>query len=402
MTQKQQGVTTNLVTRIQEETPGIAQRIHLDNAGSSLMAAPVIAVLQSAFDREVRFGGYVAQAQQQDAFEGSYRSLAKLLDASIKDVAFVGNAVDGWTKAFYSLPFVAGDNIVTAYNEYCSNYIAYIQMANTRGIEIRIARSLPEGGIDLDHLQTLIDSRTCLISISHMPSSSGEINQAAHVGKIAKNAGVLYQLDACQSTGHVPVSVQEIGCDIMTGTARKFLRGPRGVGFLYVNERARAEMEPVILTNQAAEWVTADSYKLRDDARIFEAWERSIVNQLGFAAAIDYLLDISVDNACSLIKKNADYLREQLSTITGVTMTCPPAAQSAIITFNVDGFQPQDVKDYMEQRDIAVQVASQSHTRLDLEARNISSTIRISPHYYTPQNHLDDFLNALTEMQNGV
>ncbi|WP_262696305.1 aminotransferase class V-fold PLP-dependent enzyme [Kordiimonas aquimaris] len=389
------------LSRIYAETPGLAGRNHLDSAGSSFMSVAVIDAMQAAFDREVKFGGYVAQEQQTEALEASYHALAQLLGGKTSDYAFVGNAVDGWTKAFYSLPFKKGDVIVTAYNEYCANYIAYLQVSKNKGVEIRVARSLPGGGIDIDHMESLIDANTRLISVSHMPSSSGEIIQAAEIGRLAKAKGVLFQLDACQSTGHVPIDVKQIGCDIMTGTSRKFLRGPRGIGFLYVNEQARSQMEPVILTNMSAEWSSLDAYSLRDDARIFEAWERSVINQVGFGAAINYLLELGVERATAQIRNNASYLRTSLAALDSVSMVCPESAKSAIITFNIDGIKPAEVKSRMEKRGIAVQVAKQAHTRLDYEVRDIHEAVRVSPHYYTPKIAMDDFLSALGDIQNG-
>lgn len=383
------------VRRVRAATPGLEGRIHLDNCGSAFMAQPVIDEINAAFSREIMVGGYVAQEQQADRLEDGYQNLAALFDGKVTDFAFVSSAVDGWTKAFYSIPFESGDNIITAYNEYCSNYVAYLQVAKTKGVEIRVADPAPGGGINLDHLVSLIDRRTRLISISHMPSSSGEINQVAAVGKIANSRNILYQLDACQSAGHIPVSIEEIGCDIMTGTARKFLRGPRGIGFLYVNEKARSQMEPVVLTNQSAEWTSKDAYTLRSDARVFEAWERSVVNQLGFSAAIRYLLDLGVEKATGQIAANATYLRKCLPDIPGVTVECPEHATSAIITLNKGGFAPATIKQTLEQQGIAVQVASVVHTRLDLEARGIESAVRISPHYYSSKEDMDGFMSAL-------
>jgi selenocysteine lyase/cysteine desulfurase len=386
---------------VRGDTPALSERNHLDNCGSSLMPAPVAAVIMAAFEREKAFGGYVAQEQQAQALESTYGSLARLFGGKDSDYAFVGSAVDGWTKAFYSLPWKQGDNLITAYNEYCSNYIAYLQLAKTKGVEIRVVDQSPQGGIDLAHMRSLIDDKTRLISVSHMPSSSGEIIQAADVGAIAADAGVLFQLDACQSVGHIPVSVDDIGCDIMTGTSRKFLRGPRGIGFLYVNEKVRCQIEPIVLTNQSAEWSSKDNYTLRSDARVFEAWERSVINQLGFAAAIDYLLALGPHAASGQILHNADYLRQALGERDGVTMACPPTASSAIITFNVRGYTPADFKMEMEKRNIAVQVASVVHTRLDLEARGIESAVRISPHYYTSQSDMDSFLGTLDGLIRG-
>lgn len=395
MTMNAAGLSPETLTLVRNQTSGVKGRIHLDNSGSALMAQPVIDVMQRALQREVAVGGYVAQEQQAAELEKGYASLARLLGGEIADYAFVGSAVDGWTKAFYSLPHQPGDNIVTAYNEYCSNFIAYLQLAKARGVEIRVARQAPGGGVDLEHLEMLIDGRTALVSLSHMPSSSGEINPVAKVGAIARSAGVLFQLDACQSVGHVPVDVAAIGCDIMTGTSRKFLRGPRGIGFLYVNEKARSAMEPVVLTNQSAVWSSADDYTLRQDARVFEAWERSVVNQLGFSAAIDYLLDLGVDAATAQIAKNAVYLRERLPNIKNVKAECPSAATSAIITLNVEGRPALEVKSKLEKQNIAVQTASVVHTRLDMEERGIMSAVRVSPHYYTSRSEMDALMTAL-------
>ncbi len=389
------GLDPEALATVREQTSGILDRIHLDNCGSALMPDPVADVIRRAFERDVAFGGYVAQEQQADNLDATYKSLTRLFGGTVDDYAFVGSAVDGWTKAFYSIPFGAGDNIITAYNEYCSNFVAYLQMRERAGIDIRVAAQAPTGGIDLGHLESLIDDRTKLISISHMPSSSGEINQVKDVGTIARKAGVLFQLDACQSAGHIPVNVDDIGCDIMTGTARKFLRGPRGIGFLYVNQAAREQMEPVVLTNQAAEWSSRDAYTLRSDARVFEAWERSVVNQLGFGAAIDYLLELGVEKATTQIAQNAGYLRAALANLPNVRVACPSGASSAIITLNVLGKSPSEVKADLERQSIAVQIASVVHTRLDLEDRGIDSAVRVSPHYYNNKEDLDAFLTAV-------
>ena len=388
-------MTNEELVRLREDTPQANDRIHLDNCGSSLMPRPVVETLKNALERDISVGGYVAQEQQVTALEQGYVSLSRLFGGTKDDYAFVGSAVDGWTKAFYSLPMAPGSNLVTAFNEYCSNFVAYLQVAKTRGVEIRVARQADEGGIDLDHLRSLIDEKTAVISISHMPSSSGEINQVAEVGEIAREFNVIYQLDACQSAGHVPVRIEDIGCHIMTGTARKFLRGPRGIGFLYVNEEARSKMEPVVLTNQSAAWTSRDAYTLREDTRVFEAWERSVVNQLGFRAAMDYLLDLGVENAAAGIAANARYLREALNGVSGVAIACPPTATSASITFNKEGLTPAEIKERLEAQHIAVQIASVVHTRLDLEDRGVDSAVRVSPHYYNNRSDFDGFLNAL-------
>ena len=383
------------IDALRNDTPGLPGRIHLDNCGSALVPRAVVEAQLTHLHLETRVGGYVAQEQQSEQLAAVYSSFARLLGGKAEDFAVVGSAVDGWTKAFYSVPLQAGDNIVTAYNEYCSNYVAYLQRAKRDGIEIRVARPNAEGKLDIDHLESLVDKRTRLISITHVPSSSGQIAPAEKVGEIAKAHDVLYLLDACQSVGQIDVNFERIGCDMATGTGRKFLRGPRGIGFLYINEKSRTQIDPVVLTNQAATWTHDNDYALRQDAGMFEAWERSCVNQLGFGAAVDYLLELGVERTTARIAELAAYLRAGIASIKGITPTCQQDATAAIVTFNKEAWSAQDIKVAMEKRAVATQVASVVHTRLDLGARGVDTTARVSPHYYNTVDELDRFLNLL-------
>jgi len=383
------------VQQFREDTPGISSRIHLDNCGSALMSRFAVGAMQAYQQLEIDHGGYVAQEQQSVALESVYGALSQLLGGKEGDYALAGSAVDAWAKAFYSIPMKAGDNIVTAYNEYCSNYVSYLQRAKRDGVEIRVAKAAPDGSFDLKAFEALIDENTRLLSLTHVPSSSGQIAPAEEVGKIAKREGKLFLLDACQSVGQLPVKFEKIGCHMATATGRKFLRGPRGIGFLYINEEARQRIDPVVLTNQAATWTSADAYELRTDARVFEAWERSFVNQMGLGAALNYILEVGVERISSQLHYLSDYLRRGLASIPGVVPTCQKDAAAAIVTFNKEGLTAAEIKSRMAEEGIAVQVASVVHTRLDLEARGIDTTVRLSPHVYNTKDELDRFLNKV-------
>jgi cysteine desulfurase/selenocysteine lyase len=376
-------------------TPGLSARIHLDNCGSALISEQVLKAQQKHLELEVEYGGYVAQEQQSEGLAAVYSSLAHLFGGKNSDYALAGSAVDAWTKAFYSVPMQAGDNIITAYNEYCSNFVAYLQRAQRDGIEIRVAKAGEDGKLDLEHLEALIDGRTQLISLTHVPSSSGQVAPVKKVGEIAKRHNKIYLLDVCQSVGQLEVNLEDIGCDMATATGRKFLRGPRGIGFLYINENARNSIEPVVLTNQAATWTGDNEYELRGDAGVFEAWERSCVNQLGLGAALDYMKQLGVPRIEARLKYLSDYLRAGLKAIPDVEHTCQDDATAAIITFNKKGLTAVEIKAAMEKQGIATQVASVVHTRLDLGARGIDTTARISPHVYNGVGELDTFLNKL-------
>ena len=383
---------------IRKNTPGLGNGIYLDNAGASLVPKQVMDAIKGHLDLESEVGGYVAQEQTADLLENTYRGLARLLGGKASEYALTSSASDAWGRAFYSVPMKAGDNVVTVYNEYCSNYVAFLHRAKRDGIEIRVARADENNALDLEHFKSLIDDRTKLIAISHVPSSSGQINPVAEVGKIAKAADILYLLDSCQAIGQLPVNVDAIGCDMLAGTSRKFLRGPRGVGFMYVSEKALKRLDPVMMSNQSAVWTGADEMNVRNDTRVFEAWERGVAAQLGFGAALEYLLSIDTDAAMKRTIEMGHYLRQKLSEIKGVTITDPKGPLAAIVTFQVDGHDPVDVKARLASQGIAVNVASVVHTRLDLEARGIDSLVRAAPQYYTLHSEIDGFVEAVAAL----
>lgn len=363
------------------------------------MPTSVIDAMKAHLAREIENGGYVAQEQQSQSLEVAYETVARLLGAERQEIALAGSAVDAWAKLFYSVRFEPGDNLVTAFNEYCSNYVSFLQRAKRNGVEIRVARADRNGALDLAHLESLIDSRTRLVALAHVPSSSGQVNPVAEIGKITRSHNVPYLLDACQAIGQIPVNVEEIGCDMLTGTSRKFLRGPRGVGFMYVRRSMLADLDPVTLSNQAASWIADNEYEMRKDAGVFEDWERSVSNQLGFGAAVDYLLTLGQDQCFSRTRLLADSLRAGLASVKGVKPTCPDGAVAGIVTFNKTGLKAPEIKALMAGRGINVQVASVVHTRLDLAHRGIDTTVRVSPHYYNTEAEIDLFLNTLESLR---
>lgn len=373
-------------------------RIHLDNCGASLQPRSTLEAVRAHINREAEVGGYVAEEEASARISSLYPKLAQAFGGHASDYAFTSSAVDAWVRAFYSVPIGEGDNVITASTEYCANYIAFMQQCGRRGAELRIWHAGPDGRFDLAELEALIDEKTRLISVTHVPSSSGQRLPASAVGAVARKYGVPYLLDACQSVGQLPISVDEIGCDMMTGTGRKFLRAPRGTGFLYVSEAMRERLDPVFLTNQSATWTGVDSCELRSDARIFEGWERGVAAQLGFVASLDYALQHGFDTLTARTQALAALLRSALKAEDRVFVECPLSADTAIITFNIDGILAQDVKRHMAERGVAVQVASRQHTFLDMSARAVETSVRVSPHYYNSEAELEVFLGHVRSL----
>jgi selenocysteine lyase/cysteine desulfurase len=377
------------IDRIRAETPGCARVTHLNNAGASLPPAVVVDTVVAYLEQEAITGGYeLAEARAEDLV-GVYRSVAGVIGAHEDEIALVDNATRAWDMDFYSMPFAAGDRILTTTTEYAANFIAYLQVAKRTGAKVEVVPDTATGEIDVDRLEEMIDDRVKLISINHVPTNTGLVNPAAAVGRIARDAGITYLLDACQSVGQMPIDVDEIGCDLLSATSRKFLRGPRGVGFLYVRDTLIEELEPATLDLHAASWVAPDRYEIRNDAKRFEVWESSPALRLGLAAACDYALDLGLGPIWDRLSWLAAILREALSGVPGVVVHDKGAVKGGIVTFSVPGRAATEVKEELARHRINVSTTSAFSARLDMDQRGLDEVVRASVHYFNTEEELD-------------
>jgi cysteine desulfurase/selenocysteine lyase len=383
------------IDKLRAETPGCAHVLHLNAAGSSLPSQRTLDATLGHLKLEAEIGGYEAADLARDTLNGFYPSVARLIGAEAGEIAFIENATRAWDMAFYSLDFKPGDRILTCVSEYSSNYISYLQVAKKTGAEIVVVPDDRHGQIDLGALERAIDKRTKLVSISHVPTQGGLVQPAEAVGKITNDAGVLYLLDACQSVGQLPVDVRKIGCDFLSMTGRKYLRGPRGTGFLYAKARTTQHIEPVFLDNHAARWTDDNGYTVVGDAKRFENWERYFAGVIGLKVAADQANDLGIDAIWARLRELADGLRTRLATLKGVTLTDLGQVRGAIVTFAVAGADHTALKMALRQQAINVSVSTQFSSRLDLKGRGLRDVLRASVHVYNTEEELDRFVAAL-------
>jgi selenocysteine lyase/cysteine desulfurase len=383
------------LARLRAETPGCAHALHLNAAGSSLPSRRTLDATLGHLQLEAEIGGYEAADRARATLDGFYPSIARLIGAEPGEIAYVENATRAWDLAFYSLDFKPGDRILTCVSEYSSNYISYLQVARKTGAEIVVVPDDAHGQIDLAALERAIDRRTKLISISHIPTQGGLVQPAEAVGRIANQAGVMYLLDACQSVGMMPIDVNELGCDFLSATGRKYMRGPRGTGFLYARTRSTRHIEPIFLDNHAARWTGDNEYTVIADARRFENWERYFAGVIGLKVAADQATELGMEAVWARLRELADGLRARLKALKGVTLTDLGATKGAIVTFAVAGADHDVLKQALRAKGINVSVSTQFSSRLDLEGRGLKDVMRASVHVYNTEEELDRFVSEL-------
>ena len=283
------------IARARRETRYCEEVVHFNNAGAALMPVPVADYLHEYLDQEEACGGYETADYRAEALNNFYPAGARLLNCSEDEIAFVENATRAWDMVFYAFRFSPGDRILTTIEEYGSNVIAYLQQAKRCGVEIVFVPNDESGQLDLQALENSLDDRVRLISMTHVPTGGGVVNPATGIGKIARSAGIPFLLDSCQSIGQLAVDVEAIGCDMAVGTGRKYLRGPRGTGLLYVQQAMIEQLEPPFLDLHAATLLSPDEYRLRDDAKRFENWEQFFAGKAGLGLAMDYVMTFGMD-----------------------------------------------------------------------------------------------------------
>ncbi len=349
--------------RVRADTPGVTHRTHLNNAGAALMPQPVIDAVVAHINREGAIGGYEAAAEAADRLGRVHDSVGRLVGADAGEIAITENATVAWQRAFQSLEFIAGDRILTTTAEFAGNYIPLLQLARRTGVSVEVIPDDASGALDTAALESMIDERVKLIAITWLPTNGGLVNPAAEVGRIANAHAIPYLLDACQAVGQMRVDVNALGCDMLTATGRKFLRAPRGTGFLYVRRAMLERTEPALLDLFGAVVDRPGHYAMRADARRFETWETNYATRLGIGAAADYLLDIGIDAIEARCGFLAELLRVGLSALADVTLRDAGTVRSAIISFTVAGMEAADVMQRLAAQAINVSVSPPSVRR---------------------------------------
>jgi selenocysteine lyase/cysteine desulfurase len=378
------------------DTPGCRNRIHLNNAGAALMPTTVSDAIQQHIQLESEIGGYEAHEVRAAQIAEVYADVGRFIKATAGEIAVVENATVAFAQALSAFDLRSGDVIVTSRADYPSNQLMYLSLARRLGVEIRRAADLPDGGVDPDSVRALArDERCRVIAITWVPTNSGLIQNVEAIGTIAEEMEVPFIIDACQSVGEIPIDVSRLKCDFLAAAARKFLRGPRGVGFLYVSDRiAGRGAYPLYVDMRGADWTGPDTYALASGGRRFENWEFAYALVLGMGAAVRYAQHVG-DVTYSRPAALAARLRTLLGSVPGVRVTDLGRHRAAIVTAAVPGHDPEAVKLALRARGINVWVSEPQEGANDARGEDV---LRLSPHYYNTEEELDTAVETLREI----
>jgi cysteine desulfurase/selenocysteine lyase len=383
------------IDMIRADTPGTRTVNHMLACGSSLMPRQVLNAVTEFLVIESEMGGYEAAAAHSETLTAVYDSIGRFLNAAPDEIAIVENATVAWTQAFYSIAFEPGDRVITCEAEYGANYVAYLHRAKRDGLVVEVVPNTASGQVDVEALDAMIDDRVKLISMTWIPTNGGLVNPAAEIGRVAKKHGVLYLLDACQAVGQMPIDVAELQCDFLSGTGRKFLRAPRGTGFLYVARSVLPSLDPVVIDHYSADWVTVDTYRLKPDAKRFENWENAYALRAGLGVAVDYALDLGLEAIQARAWGLAAQLRSAIEALPGAEVRDLGDAPCAIVSFTIAGLHAPDVVPELRADGICIGTSNPESTLVDATARSLPDLFRAAPHYFNTEDELDQLVSAL-------
>ncbi|MFB8770127.1 aminotransferase class V-fold PLP-dependent enzyme [Nocardiopsis alba] len=385
------------------DTPGCRNgQVFLDSAGSSLAPARVADTVVDHLRRETEIGGYRAAAEREEDLEAGYSVFAELLGCAPEEIAFTDSATRSWFAAFRSIPLKENDRILITEVEYGGNAVAMLRRAEAVGASVEVVPSDPSGEVSPTALRELLDERVRFVSLVHAPTNGGLLNPVREVVDAAHDAGALVLLDGCQSVGQISCRADETGADFIAGTGRKWLRGPRGTGFLYARRSILDDLILDEIDHHGGEWTAPDRTRARDDAKVFELWESSIADRLGLIEAARYALELGVPEIREAVRGISGRLREGLARIEGVRVHDLGVRHSGIVTFDVEGVPAPEVVAALARADVTVTVSREASTRIDMERRGLTEIVRASPHYFVTPQRVDRALELVEGIVRGA
>ncbi|WP_263422156.1 SufS family cysteine desulfurase [Arthrobacter sp. NicSoilB4] len=391
--------------------------IYLDSGATSQNPLSVIEAEQEFYEQRnaaVHRGAHLLAVEATDSFENARETLAAFLGAAADEIIWTSNATEGLNLLSYaflnsSLPGASapaarfalgsGDEIVVTEMEHHANLIPWQQLAERTGATLRFIPVDDAGVLDLEAADGIIGPATRVLAFSHASNVLGTINPVKKLVAMAREAGALTVLDACQSAPHLPLDVQDLGVDFAVLSGHKML-GPTGIGVLYGRSELLNALPPFLTGGSMITTVTMERAAFLPAPQRFEAGTQKVSQAIALAAAANYLTETGMDRVHAWESLLGQRLVEGLASIPGVRVLGPAPGQERIglASFDVAGVHAHDVGQFLDSKGIAVRVghhcAQPLHRRLGLTA-----STRASTYLYNTTSEVDAFLAAVAEVR---
>jgi cysteine desulfurase / selenocysteine lyase len=385
-------------------TPGTDHVAHLNNAGAALPTTRTLDAVVDHLRLEAERGGYEAAAAVSSELDGVLDAVARLIGARRDEIALAGSDTQAWVKAMWGYALGGGissdDRLLVDRLAYNSHYLGLLQVCELTGASLEVVPSTTDGTLDLDALEgALAPGGVALVAVTHVGTHRGLVNPVEEVGPLCRRAGVPFFLDACQGVGQLDVDVRAIECAVLTATGRKWLRGPRGTGFLFVDEGFAGRLRPPGISEASARWLDPERYELRPGATRFAEFEAPVAAQLGLGVAVEHALGLGISAIADRVGALAETLRDALSALEGVEVHDGGTRRSGIVTFTVAGAAPELVAASASAAHVNVSVSTSPWALLDMTAPRPTAVVRASPHYYNTEDELERLVEVAASGQ---
>ena len=368
--------------------------VYLNNAGAGIMSQNTYDVIVNHMNLEMAVGAYKAATLQAERVQEFYSNSAKLLNAHSKDeIAFIDSASRGWNLVMYGLNISKNDTIVTLESEYGTNLLTIYDIAKHTGCSVNVVKCNNDGSVNVDAVTNALISGGTVLAISHVAAQGSIVNPVVELGQTAKKYGALYIVDGCQAVGQLNVDVQEIQCHAYMAAGRKWLRGPRGTGILYVRTGAPIRTPQIDLAS--ADLVFGDKgnvidVQIRKDAKQFELWEKSTASLLGLSNAIKEYLDHGIELSTLEIVAKANKIRNCISNNPNLLLVGNPHTPVGTAGFYLaDPSRESMVKDLFEKHGFIISCMCDWDCPIFFPKNGVQYIFRLTPHYYTPDEDID-------------
>ncbi len=378
--------------------------IYLDTAATSQKPAVVLDAMDR-FYREsygtVRRGVYRLSEKATQAYEGTRRKVARLLNAaSVKEIIYTRGATESLNLVAYSYGrafLKPGDEVILSQIEHHANIVPWQLAAEIAGATLKIIPCNDRGELILEEYGKLLSPRTKVVAVNHVSNALGTLNPIAEIARMAHEVGAVVVVDGAQSISHMPVDVRALGADFYAFSSHKMF-GPTGVGILYGRYELLEKMPPFQGGGDMIRQVTFEKTTFQDPPHRFEAGTPSIVEVLGLGAAIDYLESVGLENIAAHEHALLEYGTRLLSGISGLKLIGTAEHKAAVLGFTLEGVHPHDIGTLLDMEGLAIR-AGHHCAQPTMERFGVPATARASLGPYNTEADLDALAKALEKIK---